>query len=241
MSSEIRSQQSARRGASTFRTAEQEKELEYLEREYGITSDQVRWFDSGTAWLTSKALITVAMSSGQVSEIVEGVDRAIPEFNQVSHFARVVTASGMTLQLVGVATLGEALWNGESADAHELAGSRALVSVLDAVGINPLKEARKRGDAVGRVEGNLQEGIYDASARHDAKQIREVHAIAREAGLIRLVDGVESYEAYRDHMRTWSLCTLDREVTSSTDLNEGERASLIASLRDYLGRVRQRG
>ena len=211
--------------SATRLTDQQQEQLDYLMTEYGIEPDQVKWFESGDPWLSSKALIKIARFSGLIKEITKGIDKTIPEFSQVAHFARAVDREGFSLQLVGVAAISEPLWNGEIADEHELAGSRALVNVLDAFGVNPLKGTQKSGTP---------------AEQHRLKQIKEIHALARDCGLITEdEEGLQVLTAYRDFLAQWSLRAIGRVVTTSVALDQLGRASLISALREYKGARKQ--
>ena len=115
--------------------------------------------------------------------------------------------------------VGDALPNGQEVEtvksALDVASARALQKALRMIGFDPVRahEARKRGD-----DQPLTSRLEDEQRN---KELKEIHALAEEVGLIVGSDKTKYYrrmEAFFD-------------VSSSRDMSPQQRAEFIAILR----------
>lgn len=196
----------------------QRRIVQSLEREFGIDGSRVM-FLNGEPWLPSDVLMTIARRSGKFLSIEEDFKEFVPVVKQFVHTARLVDRGGMVFQRSGVATVGEQLPTGEYADPHDLAASRALVKVMNAAGVNPFKPAA----AITFAEDDKQGRNAD---------LARIHILAGEAGLVGVdEEGLKSHKAYYGYLREWGRSALGREVKTSAELNQEQRAMLIESLK----------
>ncbi|HKQ06633.1 MAG TPA: hypothetical protein VJ464_15980 [Blastocatellia bacterium] len=200
-------------------TVEQSLVVSTLSKEYGIDPDRVFFPDEknpSKPWLGADELLAIARKSDRFMEVIEGYDDFIPALNQVVHRARVVDRDGHAFERCGIATISEPAPDGSPADGHSLAGSRALVATLTAAGFNPLRGITKaRGQVI----------TYDDAAEQRKSQLRQIHALAEEGGLILYSDGGRDDGRYRQFLRDHF------NVDSVTSMNATERASVINKLK----------
>lgn len=190
-----------------------------LTKEYGIDPSDITFLDNGEPWLSSSVKLEIARQSEQFESICESFDQFISALAQVVHSAEVITRTGRSFKRSGVAEIGETLPNGEKADAHELAASRALGAALRAAGFDPLKRRAKKM--------RIQLAEDDDPVMTRLNQLKAIHALAREAGLIVRAedDGLEDDDGYREFLaKHYGVLTV-------AGMNEVERASVIAALR----------
>lgn len=165
------------------------------------------------AWLNAEALTTIARRSGNFQAISEGFDQFIEPLNQVVHVATVVDKIGHTFTRAGIATIGES----SEVDEHELAAGRAVRATLTAAGFNPLRP----GAAV-TLELNLPQDAAADAAQVRTVDIRRIHALAEEKGLIQhLPSGTKDVSAYRTMLKE------KFSVSTVVNLGPTERASVI--------------
>lgn len=198
-----------------YLNAEQVSVIRELTQKYQIDPGDITFLSSGEPWLPSRVRLEIARQSEQFASISESFDQFIPALCQVVHSAEVLTQNGLSFRRSGVATIDEKLPNSEIADCHELAASRALGAALDAAGFNPLKRRPR-----------IQLMEEDPAATR-LTQLKAIHAIAREAGLIVRPpgDGPEDDHGYREFLaRHYHVITV-------AGMNEAERSSVIAALR----------
>lgn len=189
--------------------------VDRLQREFGVDPKRVMFFEDGEAWLPSDVRITIARQRGGFASIDEDYFSYIEGLGQVVHKAHVVDKEGVHYGFCGVATIGERLPNGEEADPHDLAGSRALVKALRAAGVDERHTA----------QGELR--LPPLGRTTDIQRIHiqaRIHIRARRAGLITGSGKGLHDQKYRD----W----LDEHygVNSSVKLTQEQRASAIKAL-----------
>lgn len=199
-----------------YLTAEQMVIIRDL-REQGIDPDDITFLDNGEPWLASKVRLSIARESGEFSSLEEKFDQYIGSLGQVVHICT-VERDGRLYSRSGIADVGEQLANGEVADAHELAASRAIGAALDAAGFNPL---RRRATADRR---RIEFAPQDP-AETRLSQLKAIHALARDASLIVRDNGAEDLSKYREFLAE------HYGVTTCAGMSETERASVIAALR----------
>jgi hypothetical protein len=190
-----------------------------LAQTFGIDPGRVFMMEDGESWLPSDVLSQIARQSGEFSSIEEDFDQFIAQLNQVVHVARVVDPEGRSYRRSGVATIGEKLSNGQEANPHDLASSRALVKVLDMAGFNPLKAAPVAPIKNARITMEVA-AAGEASAR--PRDLARIHILAAEVGLIRqLTEGRNDDSKYREWLAE------NFGTTTAATLNEQQRASVI--------------
>ena len=169
-------------------------------------------------WLPAEALMTIARQSGDFKGIDESVDQYIEPLKQIVHRATVIDAVGRTYTRCGVATLGER----EDVDDHALAAGRALNAALTAAGFNPL-----RPGAVVTLDLPLPKNAPTgasvvAEANSRTIDLKRIHLIAAEKGLIKhRRNGEKDVSAYRQMLKQ------NFGVSTVVAMSATERASLI--------------
>ena len=202
---------------------QQTRIAEILSKQYGISIGEVYFLNPkkpDEPWLTAAALMTIARQSPEILEVSERYDRYIEALQQIVYVGTVALKDGRTFQRSGVATIGEKLPGGDEADEHELAAARAIRKVLDAAGFNPLSTPSD--------SRSTDRSFDDAMQR--SKDLARIHLLAGQAELITQKgnrrDDVEYRRFLKDH-----CSAMGREgVTTASELNQAERASLIAAL-----------
>jgi hypothetical protein len=192
-----------------------------LWKQYGIDPNRVFFPDSNNPskpWLGADELLAIARKSDRFMEVVEGFDAYIPGLNQVVHRARLVDRDGHAFERCGVATINEPTPDGSPTDGHGLAGSRALVATLTAAGFNPLRGLTKPDAPAHSI--NLDNDVEQRKS-----QLRQIHALAEEGGLILYSDAGRDDARYRQFLRDHF------GVDSVTAMNATERASVINKLK----------
>lgn len=201
-------------------SAAQSLVISTLASQYGIDPARVFFPDSqnpSKPWLGADELLAIARKSDRFMEVIEGYDNYIPGLNQVVHRARVVDRDGHAFERCGIATVNEPAPDGSPADGHSLAGSRALVATLTAAGFNPLR-------GITRTDAPAQAITFDNDAEQRKSQLRQIHALAEEGGLIHYGDEGRDDSRYRQFLRDHF------SVDSVKAMNATERASVINKL-----------
>jgi hypothetical protein len=203
--------------------ARQEHRRTELSRQYEIDPGDIYFLNSRDPlepWLAPDALVTIARKRGGFQVIEDEFLTFEPNLDQIIHRATVVDEAGRTFRLPGVATRGEKP-NGREIDPHKLAGGRALGATLTAAGFNPLRTgaAQPSGCDQSRI-------IYDDPTLARNNDIKQIHLLAEQAGLIVPLEGGgkddREYRAYLlEHF----------DVNSSVFLDAVHRASLIQALK----------
>jgi hypothetical protein len=210
------------------RTNQQRRIADGIASSYGIPSEDVYFLNSkkpDEPWLPARALMTIARKSPQVLMIEDRFDRFDAGLNQIIHSATVSLKEGPVITRVGAATIGEVLPNDEEADEHELAAGRALHKALTAAGINPVREgAVKPFKPVAHCDDSPHNTDDPGTRDNDLKRI---HSLAEEAGLISYPDGHRQVRDYRNWMAQHF------GVTTVAGMSQAERASVVEKLKAY--------
>lgn len=222
----------------TDQSIKQRQIAENLSDAYGFPPEAVRFFKDDEPWLGAEELMLVARKSPDVQNVHEDFDQFIEPLKQVVHTASVVLKDGRTFQRTGIAKVGERLpgmKDDEMVDEHLLAASRAIRSALIAAGINPAKPqpAEPRREAM--VTYDKAGANVDDAAQRD-KDLKEIHALAWEAGLIVRGESGTDHTRYRnflhDHLAKQGRIYLD--TPSAASLDTTDRASVISALREQV-------
>ncbi len=204
------------------RTAEQNRIAGALAHQHGIDIDRVFFPDPKNPvkpWLGADELILIARQSARLQAIEEKFDSFIHPLNQVVHTAKVADSDGRVYERCGVATLGEKSPAGDGFDEHALAATRALTATLTAAGFNPLRSSST-------VKSDQKQSSITLDAEEDQRrpQLRHIHALAQDQGLITYGDSGRDDSGYRRFLRD------NFGVDSVKGMNATERASVINKL-----------
>lgn len=223
-------------------TAGQLRSLNTLKHEYGLSEAALarcRFFSQADEpWIPPDLLQSIALQIGSFTYVGISFNQYVRELEQQIWNAKVIDADGRTFERCGVATIGEE-HGGEvgdevvSLDTHALAQGRALQAALSAAGFHPFKagfrSAYPTRPALSPAEDErLSEEEIELHKRADAselrgKDLRQIHALAEECGLI-IGKDQRSYRAW--------LAKEFRSATAAT-LNAAQRASVINALLNY--------
>jgi hypothetical protein len=176
-------------------------DLEQL-RQFGIQPEDVLKIE-GNPWLSSEQLTAIARQIGKFKLIDVNFDDV--KGDQIVYKAVVTTGDDQTFGRSGVATVGEKLTSGDEVSAYDLAASRALRSALAMAGVDPFKTA----SVVKMEPAKKSDSVAGPRAVERAGQIRQLHALAGEKGLIVGSD----YSAYR----AWMLENFDTATSANFD------------------------
>lgn len=210
---------------------DQARVADALAQTYGIDPGRVFFPDESNPnkpWLGANELMSIARKSDRIKVIEECFDTFIEALKQIVHTARIVDTEGREYSMVGVATIGEKVGDGDG-DAHALAASRALVSTLSAAGLNPI---RMGGDSTFKPVATFEPASSDtgpgssrlAEAKSRNNDLARIHILAEQAGLITREAGQVDATAYRN----WLLETFN--LKSSVAADASTRASIINAL-----------
>jgi hypothetical protein len=173
-------------------------------------------------WLNYDALTIIARGSGAFSSLSEHYATFVPELKHIVHSATVVDAGGFTFTRSGVAEIGEVTIEGEEVDEHNLAATRALRAVLDSAGFDVVKAS-----SVIPIDLNLPKDEQLSQDETNARNadLRAIHAIAEEKGLITASGGRKDMSGYRAWLAE------EFGVESAAGLSAATRAIVINKLR----------
>lgn len=201
-----------------------------LHQQFDIDPGRVYFIGKGEPWLPADVLSAIGRATGKIKSIDEDYKEFIPQRNQVVHKAIVVDVNDNVYGRSGVATIGETLPDmeaGEEVDEHDLAASRAIVKALNLAGVNPFKSGsivslddRRQQPAGPRTVEEAR--IAEAASR--TNDLARIHMLAADAGMIESSIAKGGDRKYRD----WLLANY--KVHSAAELNETERASVVAAL-----------
>lgn len=203
--------------------AAQVHQIDYLRREHGVDPSEVTILSNGEPWLNSKTRLRIAEASEFFESIESTFDKCFtepassptrPGGVQVVHNTTVVR-QGRPYTMPGIAMIGEKLWNGEEADAYDLSRSRSIANACDAAGFNPLRRPRSIPTQSQNEEADADAEAVEAALR--VKDLRRIHVVARQVGLIR---GLEE-RLYRGFLREFY------QVDSSAAMDLMQRHLLI--------------
>jgi hypothetical protein len=210
------------------RTPEQQAVVQRLVQEFGIDAEKVLFLKKGKPlepWLNYKALTRVAKLSGRFRGLAEHFATYVEPLRQVVHSATVTDKDGFEYTRSGSATIGEQLFDGDEANADELAASRALRAALDAADFDPVNAGAQPLD----LQLSAPEHVVADSAISRANDIKAAHKIARDKGLIRPSPDDASLLDMTDYR---AFLTQGFNVNSMVGLKPYERAALINALRE---------
>lgn len=217
-----------------FITQKQQEVLTHLSTNFGIDESRVLFInprDANDPWIPADELESIArqLSGFKHSSVLH--DKFIPETKQVAYIATVVDKNDVTFTRSGVATIGEQP-NGFEIEAEILAAGRALSAALRAAGFHPYRsgsvvnfsemkeeiEAKRIMDSIPQVE-------HEAIQR--TKDLRQIHAVAAEKGLIVVRDGQKDDSEYRRKLKE------KFGVGTAAILDQAHRAQVINWLKNY--------
>lgn len=198
--------------------------------QFGIDPKDVKEID-GQPWLSSQQLATIARKTGEFLSIDVEFKEFVPGLGQVVWAASVTDSENHLYRRTGVASLGEKLPTGVEVDEHELAASRALRSALAMAGFDALRPGSRLEDTV--TIHAVSKRPYDPKTIQIAdeaavrvKLIRELHAVAEEAGLIVRRPGERAdYSVYR------TLLEENFDTHTSADFTEQQFTQAIGLIR----------
>lgn len=207
----------AKAAKSRSLSAGQAEVIAKLKGQFDVDEDQILFLnpdDPDEPWIPPGELTSIARQSGAFTNIAEGFDSYIDPLKQIVHSATVIDNAGKVFTRTGVATIGErAAGNDRGVDEHALAAARAIGSALRSAGFDPFRS--------GSIVSLKQVKRPTASEAEDrVNDLRAIHSIAREKGLITKTDeGATDDRAYRDwlykHFRVMSAARLDEPTRKS--------------------------
>lgn len=202
------------------RTPKQQEIAERLARALDIDAGRILFLNEQNPeepWLNAEALITIARRSGKFREIDEGFSQYVSALDQVIHTATVVDSEERRYTRTGVATRGER----SEIDDNGLAAGRAISAALTAAGFNPLRPGAVVSLGSNREASNtITEQVDEARLR--TKDLKQIHALGTEKGLIKLLPG-----GGRDLTGYRRMLQEKFGVRSTVALDAEQRASLI--------------
>ncbi|HKO43373.1 MAG TPA: hypothetical protein VJU84_08785 [Pyrinomonadaceae bacterium] len=178
-------------------------------------------------WYPYGVAMTIARQSNELRDVAEHFSTYIEPLRQLVHSATVTDSKGRTFTRPGVATLGEKM-EGEDEDTideHRLAGARAINSALDMAGFNPVKLTSSTLELnLGSREDSI---LNDAEAR--SKDLRQIHTLAREKGLIKPFED----DPTKNDVTGYFNFLLEKFGTDTTaQMAPAERAQVINALQE---------
>lgn len=215
-------------------TTKQQEILTHLSTNFGIDEDRVLFInprDENDPWIPADELESIARQLSGIKNSSVIHDKFIPETKQVVFMATVTDKNDVIYTRSGVATIGEKP-SGFEIEAEVLASGRALSAALRAAGFHPYRsgsvvnfsemkeeiEAKRIMDSIPQVE-------HVAIQR--TKDLRQIHALAAEKGLIVVRDGVKDDSEYRRKLKE------KFGVSTAAVLDENQRAAVINWLKNY--------
>jgi hypothetical protein len=216
-------------------TEAQRKNLAVLKSTFGISDadlERVLFFSDrpDDPWIPPDLLESIARQHGGYQEISLRFDQYIDALGLILYQAVVVDEQGRRYARSGAASLGEKP-AGREIDPQTLAGGRALGAALRAAGFDPFRAGsvvsleRHRQPSysppLSPQELELQRKEDEAQLR--SKDLRQIHALAEQKGLIVGKD-MSRYRAF----------LLDKFGTVTAGiLNHTERQAVIAAINNY--------
>jgi hypothetical protein len=201
------------------RTLKQQEIANRLASEFDIDGERILFLNDDKpeeAWLNAEALTTIARQSGNFQELDEGFNQYVPALNQIIHAATVVDGNGRRYTRIGVATMGES----KEVSEHDLAAGRAMSAALTAAGFNPLRPGGLVTlDLTLSQDNNLSARVDEARSR--TTDLKRIHALAVEKGLITFPGGVKDLSKYRAELKK------NYGVATAGSFDANQRASLI--------------
>ncbi len=174
-----------------------------LVSKYGVDGEKILFLNSKNLlepWIPPAELKAIARKHGGFKRLDTKFDKFIPETNQVVCVAELVDEDGVEFANFGVATKGETTGLGVEIDAEVLAAGRAVSATLADAGFNPLKS----NSVVNSENSNQSNQIEDINVRDFGtaavkrnRDIRRIHALAYECGLITQDENGENKSRYR--------------------------------------------
>jgi hypothetical protein len=193
----------------------QEEVLKTLGANFGLSESELNrclFFLNGDdqPWIPPDILEAIARQTGGFKTISSTYGQFIPQLNQVVWDGLVVDAQDRSFPRSGVATIGERP-SGIEIDTHVLAKGRALSSSLQAAGFDPFRAGSviARSNVAPR-DPDLQRITDEAALR--TKDMRQIHKIATDKGLIRNGDMYEYREWLRENFGVISSGVLDAKA-----------------------------
>lgn len=213
-----------------MRTPEQQAVVAMLAKNFQIEPEKILFLKREKPlepWLNYEALTSIARKSGRFRGLSEHFSTYIQELKQLVHSATVIDSDGFQYTRSGAARLGETLAEGDEPDEHSLAAARALRLALDSAGFDPMKAA-----SVVPLELNLnhQEHAIRDEAASRLKDLRQIHSMAAQKGLIRPSDE-DPAKNDMTRYRQW-LAENFNGVGSAVGFTPASRAIAINMLRE---------
>lgn len=173
-------------------SAGQEQALKFLKENFGLSEselDRVLFLNDRVGeepWIPADIMEAIARQVGSFQHISVIHDKFVAERQQVLYTATVVDNFGRTFTRSGAALVDEKP-NGQDIDVEILAQTRALNAALNAAGFNPFKAGSVvnlnfQRKPITDDEKRLVEIQDEAELRN--KDLRQIHALAEEKGLI---------------------------------------------------------
>jgi hypothetical protein len=215
---------------STARTANQQAVIAKLEEIFGLSSEDTEGIlflkpnKPLKPWLPYDVALAIARQSPDLRSVTDRYVDYITALQQVVHSATVTDSKGREFTCTGIATIGETLPNEDIPDEHRLAKARGLNGALDMAGLNPLKTEPQVLDL--KLSGQRESAILDEAAAR-SKDLRQIHALAHEKGLIKLTDDEPPVVDISQYLQ---FLTNNFGVNSAAKMQPVERAQLINKL-----------
>ncbi|HQU82978.1 MAG TPA: hypothetical protein PKY59_07640 [Pyrinomonadaceae bacterium] len=220
--------------SNNLKTQKQQEILTHLSTNFGIDEARVLFInprDENDPWIPADELESIArqLSGFKQSSVLH--DKFIPETNQIAYIATVVDKNDVTFTRSGVATIGEKP-NGIEIEADVLAAGRALSAALRAAGFHPYRSGSvvnfsemKEEIEAKRIMESIPQVEHEAVQR--TKDLRQIHVLAAEKGLIVIRAGVKDDSEYRRKLQ-------DKfGVGTAVMLDQAHRAQVINWLKNY--------
>ncbi len=211
-----------------LRTAKQQEIALNLEAEYGIDGTRILFLNPrnpNDPWIPPTILEAIARKFDEYRSSSVAHDKYIPETAQVIYMATVTDSKDRIFTRSGVATFGEVSGERDEIDADILAQGRALSAALNAAGFNPVKSVPmvNFADEAENEKQPRAQFVIEEEAALLKKDLRQIHALAVEKGLIVGKNDIE--------YRVWLAQHFN--VKTSAILDAGDRARVINKLKFY--------
>lgn len=221
---------------NTQLTERQKANLGILRENFGLSGEEVERIlfftnrDVETPWIPPDILQAIALQVGKFKYVGVTFDQFIEKLDQIIWTATVIDEQDRTFVRSGVALIGERP-NGQEMDTNLLAGGRALSAALTAAGFNPFKAGtiaavtRKPGVPPAPPLSDDAREIFEVtdSAALRGKDLRQIHALAEQCGLIRGKD----QRLYRNWLSDYY------HVNTAAVMDARTRASVINALDNF--------
>ena len=202
--------------------------------QYGIDGEKILFLNKNNLlepWIPPAELKAFARRHGGFKRLDTKFDKFIPETNQVVCVAELVDKDGVEYSNFGVATKDEGRELGNESLAELLASGRAVSATLADAGFHPLKSNSVVNSEQSNQIENMKVTDFASAAVKRNRDIRRIHALAYECGLIMRDENGENKSRYRQWLFNNFPAFFDSvEDASSGKLTILERQQVINKL-----------